>query len=344
MNQVGVLAGDNYILRLWSNCEVSTSAIKEVVKAVANFFVWQFEIDALYTFREWHLTFEWAINNRRIRFEYAMDEQELQRISSKRFAETIARELRRANQRLPPTQIWQIIERESFTRATIHEGAGNSINLVLDEVERVGDRLIVKGSDLSDRIKRNGLQLEIEGIVLQADILQIIRRGDDCWFDIAPRVERVTSVDYSFYSITKLWTRTRESELEELRQRISSLPQTSALERASAAMGQSVEDFHSLIESASSTLGRQQTWRAMRRVFGERQVEIPESFESLRQGFELIASTPLVTAQEMRQSLADMFKPRAIGDTTCRNNARSPYIRCAVNPCGPCEGCGSYES
>ncbi|BAS58790.1 MULTISPECIES: DUF6464 family protein [Leptolyngbya] len=33
-----------------------------------------------------------------------------------------------------------------------------------------------------------------------------------------------------------------------------------------------------------------------------------------------------------------------IGDFTCIYNARSPYIRCAVNPTGPCETCRLYES
>ncbi|MBD2462669.1 hypothetical protein H6G89_16640 [Oscillatoria sp. FACHB-1407] len=33
-----------------------------------------------------------------------------------------------------------------------------------------------------------------------------------------------------------------------------------------------------------------------------------------------------------------------IGDITCRFNARSSYVRCAVNPIGPCEGCSAYES
>lgn len=32
-----------------------------------------------------------------------------------------------------------------------------------------------------------------------------------------------------------------------------------------------------------------------------------------------------------------------IGDITCQLNARSPHIRCAVNPTGPCEGCRAYE-
>ncbi|BCX07095.1 MAG: hypothetical protein KatS3mg066_0954 [Fischerella sp.] len=32
-----------------------------------------------------------------------------------------------------------------------------------------------------------------------------------------------------------------------------------------------------------------------------------------------------------------------IGDISCRYNARSGYLRCAVNPSGPCEGCRYYE-
>jgi len=31
-----------------------------------------------------------------------------------------------------------------------------------------------------------------------------------------------------------------------------------------------------------------------------------------------------------------------IGDITCDLNARSPYLRCAVNPIGPCDGCSAY--
>jgi len=33
-----------------------------------------------------------------------------------------------------------------------------------------------------------------------------------------------------------------------------------------------------------------------------------------------------------------------IGDITCRLNAKSPFIRCAANPHGPCEGCRDYEA
>jgi hypothetical protein len=33
-----------------------------------------------------------------------------------------------------------------------------------------------------------------------------------------------------------------------------------------------------------------------------------------------------------------------IGDLTCRYNARSSHIRCAVNPSGPCDGCSHYQA
>jgi hypothetical protein len=32
-----------------------------------------------------------------------------------------------------------------------------------------------------------------------------------------------------------------------------------------------------------------------------------------------------------------------IGDISCQFNARSGYLRCAVNPTGPCRGCRYYE-
>jgi hypothetical protein len=33
-----------------------------------------------------------------------------------------------------------------------------------------------------------------------------------------------------------------------------------------------------------------------------------------------------------------------IGDATCRYNARSEIMRCAVNPEGPCQDCHHYET
>ncbi len=33
-----------------------------------------------------------------------------------------------------------------------------------------------------------------------------------------------------------------------------------------------------------------------------------------------------------------------IGDLGCAFNARSPHVRCAVNPLGPCKGCRAYQA
>jgi hypothetical protein len=33
-----------------------------------------------------------------------------------------------------------------------------------------------------------------------------------------------------------------------------------------------------------------------------------------------------------------------VGDITCQFNARSPYLRCTLNPSGPCQKCPHYES
>ncbi|MEM9007987.1 MAG: DUF6464 family protein [Cyanobacteria bacterium P01_F01_bin.86] len=32
-----------------------------------------------------------------------------------------------------------------------------------------------------------------------------------------------------------------------------------------------------------------------------------------------------------------------IGKMDCRHNARSPFLRCAINPLGPCEDCHDFE-
>jgi Family of unknown function (DUF6464) len=31
-----------------------------------------------------------------------------------------------------------------------------------------------------------------------------------------------------------------------------------------------------------------------------------------------------------------------IGNLNCKHNAHSPHLRCAVNPCGPCNRCPDY--
>ncbi|TVQ43066.1 MAG: hypothetical protein EA365_13410 [Gloeocapsa sp. DLM2.Bin57] len=43
------------------------------------------------------------------------------------------------------------------------------------------------------------------------------------------------------------------------------------------------------------------------------------------------------------QTRVNRYPTQIIGDISCVYNARSPYIRCAVNPAGPCQNCLDYQ-
>jgi hypothetical protein len=57
--------------------------------------------------------------------------------------------------------------------------------------------------------------------------------------------------------------------------------------------------------------------------------------------------TPVVRVLQRNQLPPDQYYLEGvgylIGDIPCRFNARSSYIRCAVNPSGPCQECPHYE-
>lgn len=56
-----------------------------------------------------------------------------------------------------------------------------------------------------------------------------------------------------------------------------------------------------------------------------------------------VANRPLGTQLQMgdRTYIEGLGYP--IGDITCEYNARSNYLRCAINPDGPCKDCLHYK-
>ncbi|MEH2393891.1 MAG: DUF6464 family protein [Nostoc sp.] len=51
-----------------------------------------------------------------------------------------------------------------------------------------------------------------------------------------------------------------------------------------------------------------------------------------------------VTIDEFSSTLNNACQePHSIGDVGCKWNARSPHLRCAINPSGECQGCKDYE-
>ncbi|MFB2839119.1 DUF6464 family protein [Floridanema evergladense] len=66
-----------------------------------------------------------------------------------------------------------------------------------------------------------------------------------------------------------------------------------------------------------------------------RQVEV-RGRERLRIAIERASLAPvIVPTQPLNQNY--------IGDTSCKFNARSPHLRCAINPDGPCDSCTHYQ-
>ncbi len=50
-----------------------------------------------------------------------------------------------------------------------------------------------------------------------------------------------------------------------------------------------------------------------------------------------------LTELEFGDNILQMGTGQVMGDPSCVFNARSPLLRCAVNPLGPCQGCSDYE-
>jgi hypothetical protein len=71
-----------------------------------------------------------------------------------------------------------------------------------------------------------------------------------------------------------------------------------------------------------------------------------EANSRLQQAIENVAIARLVRVDrhEDEPPEFDEVLGEVLGDRSCQYNAHSPYIRCAVNPQGPCEGCPHYQS
>jgi len=65
---------------------------------------------------------------------------------------------------------------------------------------------------------------------------------------------------------------------------------------------------------------------------------------ALRNGRYVMASVALLVKPQTRPADATPWRHGwVIGDPNCRFNARSPLLRCAVWPEGPCENCSHRE-
>lgn len=58
-----------------------------------------------------------------------------------------------------------------------------------------------------------------------------------------------------------------------------------------------------------------------------------------------VTMTMTMTMDSRRKSIFNIINCHSdnLGDESCSFNAHSPYLRCAINPHGPCENCKHYR-
>jgi hypothetical protein len=64
---------------------------------------------------------------------------------------------------------------------------------------------------------------------------------------------------------------------------------------------------------------------------------------SLEQAQESISNLAIGFSAEGAEAILQRFAMKIIGDGKCIYNAQSPYLRCTVNPDGPCDLCQYFE-
>jgi Family of unknown function (DUF6464) len=70
----------------------------------------------------------------------------------------------------------------------------------------------------------------------------------------------------------------------------------------------------------------------------------PQARERIAAARLAVANRPLGTQLQTADRIYIEGLGYPIGDITCEYNARSNYIRCAVNPEGPCKDCRYYKA
>jgi Family of unknown function (DUF6464) len=338
MNQIERVEGDVYTLRLWSDAvyEVSTSAIKSLLNLATQRLEIQLEIDAYYhhIIRNWRVRFSWCLElSGRQSFEQNLDHSQVV-CANPMFLERLAFDMGDRIRRImapDDSQSWDIVRwREEFF-AKIHQREKRSINLILYEVTQEGDlttshtTVTIRARIPSDAIRRHD-GVEIGGMLLQGELLGWVEEaGLEGWFLFSPNTQQVnTSPSLPNETRITFTTRPRTNRLASF-ERISQMLEQGQIELPrSGYFDQYLMDYPDRPERVSLEIPRQYQF-----------------IESYGESFQLLSGRFEVDREAI--VLPRVNAINAIGDTTCQYNARSRMIRCAVNPCGPCEGCKDYE-
>lgn len=343
MNQNEIVEECSYTLRLWSDAvyEVDTSQIKSLLNLVVQQLGFYSQIDARYyqIDRRWQVRFCWQSElSGRQSFEQNLDHSQIV-CANPTFLERLAFYLGDRIRRSIPNdenQSWAIVRwREGFL-AGIHQAGKMSVNLILHELTQETDlttnhtTVTIRAQNPGNAVRRSD-GVEINGMLLQGELLGWVEDGQESWFLFSPNTQQVNTF--------RCW-------VDETRITFTTHPRTNRLA--------SFERMRQMIEQGQIEIPRSgyfdQILMDYPRYPGDRaRIVMPCQLPGIEARFTEPSGVPL---QELRGQLEvvrqEIMSPipnatNAIGDVSCEYNAKSKYLRCTVNPCGPCEGCQHYE-
>lgn len=79
-------------------------------------------------------------------------------------------------------------------------------------------------------------------------------------------------------------------------------------------------------------------------LFPEARCQVENVLASNQSTFlELNMALSLLYRTAIDAALVSAESYSGVGNPACKYSAHSPHLRCAPNPCGPCEGCKFFE-
>lgn len=336
MNQIesilGFLTGCD--LRLWSDAthQVDTEGIKHLARLVAEQLDLELlRIDAYYyqEWRNWVIVFRWHTPDEQlIGVDYRIDASHLERYRKRGQLTSVASDaIARIRRTIPiDSQNWVIVRwREGFL-AGIHQAGKRSVSLILREVTQDRDfatnhaKVTIEAWIPGNAIPR-GDGVEVDGMLLQGELLEWLEIGEERRFRFSPNTHQVN---------------VSASSLDETRITFTTRPRTNRLA--------SFERMRQMLELGQIEIPRSGYFDRILMDYpgyprDRDRIEIPrQRMPSTEISFTEPSGVPL---QEIMSPIPNTIN--AIGDVSCEYNAKSKYLRCTVNPCGPCEGCQHYE-
>jgi hypothetical protein len=327
----------NCRLHLWTDAtdEIDAHDIKRFIKAVVEQFDLRFVVSTYYyqECQHWTIRFKWRGSSMVHGVEHLIRVEDLERFRMGELPYFVVAEICDRIRRLSTpddNQNWVIVRYREEHFAKIHQAGKRSINLILYEVTQEGDlttnhtTVTIRARIPSDAIRRHD-SVEIGGMLLQGELLGWVEDGQQGWFLFSPNTQQVnTSRSWADEPRITFTTRPRINRLASF-ERISQMIEQGQIEiPRSGYFDQFLMDYPDRPERVRLEIPRQYQFTE----------PSGESFQLLEGRFEIAREAVL---------LPRINAINVIGDTTCQYNARSRMIRCAVNPCGPCEGCQHYE-